>query len=325
MKVTDPGYATTLTEAAIHACSLVMKRILTEVEDDPDVALETLRIGERLKKALRIDASAEDNLKGAVKQFRNNIFRRIQFYGEESLKETSLDLSKLTRTCALMDAVDGTDLVERGLGNWCSDVIFFLPSEQPGRRIIASVVALPNGNIYYANRDQDGAFVIRNGNRKKPLRLTAISKCRALKDASICFYGQKIKNLGVTLQTGLLKHFASLEERTGGKDVSARIYNLAGVPMMMRLIDPVSNAGRGIDAVFDAVGQQPHDVVPGAYIALKAGAVLKSLVDGPLELPELEAALMRPASQRLRYVLAGTEPLCDELIHAVGMRPRLAT
>jgi fructose-1,6-bisphosphatase/inositol monophosphatase family enzyme len=57
-----------------------------------------------------------------------------------------------------------------------------------------------------------------------------------------------------------------------------RIYNLGGNPMMLKV------AERTIDAVFEVVGQHPHDVVPGAYIARQAGAIVKDLQGNDLAL-----------------------------------------
>lgn len=322
MNLQDANYVKWLTDAGIKACKVAVQRVNDEIKDDPDTALEPLRIGRRLKRALRIDASAEDNLKAAVKAYKSRVFRKISFYGEESLKDTSLDLAKTSGVCALMDAVDGTDLVERGLGNWCSDVVFFAPGEPEGKRILASIVTLPNGDTYYASRDAEGAFAQKRGNGKKPMPMTSISKCRCLREASVCFYGQKVNNLNSTNSTKIWESIASLEPDRSSKDsqpITTRIYNLAGVPMMMKLIDPIGTEAHGIDAVFDIAGQQPHDVVPGAYIALKAGAFMKQLNGRKLGLPDLEEALFKPAAMRIRYVLAGTESLCDEIIQAIGI------
>jgi fructose-1,6-bisphosphatase/inositol monophosphatase family enzyme len=58
-------------------------------------------------------------------------------------------------------------------------------------------------------------------------------------------------------------------------ELGFRFYDFAGNPMMARL-------GEGIvDVVFDKNGQAPHDVVPGAYIAKKAGGVMKDF-DGKM-------------------------------------------
>jgi fructose-1,6-bisphosphatase/inositol monophosphatase family enzyme len=287
--------------------------------------------------ALRIDGSSEDELKAQIKTYKQEAFRHIDFHGEESLRNPNLDLAKGLKAgcevCALADAVDGTDLVERGLFNWCSDVVFFAPREPEGNRVLASVVTLPNGDSYFANRSNEGAYVLRKSRSKRAEQISRISSCTSLCNASICFYGQQINHLCAVSATGLFKYIKELEpekieavrELVGSKGSSenkCRIYNLAGVPMMMKLIDPICHEAHGIDAVFDVAGQKPHDVVPGAYIALKAGACMRKIDGTTLSLADLENALLRPADQRLKYVLTGTAALCDEMIQAFGLQDK---
>jgi hypothetical protein len=47
--------------------------------------------------------------------------------------------------------------------------------------------------------------------------------------------------------------------------------------MTVKLVDHEVRAAKGIDAVFDVRGQNTHDVVPGAFLAMKAKAVMKNL------------------------------------------------
>ena len=75
--------------------------------------------------------------------------------------------------------------------------------------------------------------------------------------------------------------------------------------------------GSSADAVLDLEGQKPHDVVPGAFIAMKAGAVMKdSKTRAKLTIEQLEQALLKPASpdHELRYVLSATEELCQNIL-----------
>ena len=71
-----------------------------------------------------------------------------------------------------------------------------------------------------------------------------------------------------------------------------------------------------IDAVFDVSGQQLHDVVPGAYIALKAGAYMCDLDGTPITIDDLARRLQDPR-ERIKYVLAATEELAQELVTAL--------
>jgi len=82
-----------------------------------------------------------------------------------------------------------------------------------------------------------------------------------------------------------------------------RIYNFGGNPMMVKIPD------RSVDVVFDVFGQEPHDVVPGAYIATQAGAVLTDLDGKTIDLGEV---LLKPR-EKIRYVLAATDSLAAQL------------
>ena len=84
------------------------------------------------------------------------------------------------------------------------------------------------------------------------------------------------------------------------------------------------------DLVFDLAGQAAHDVLPGAFIALKAGAVMYVL-EGQMPcrarrlLPnDLIEFAIRPCSEdtRLKYVVASNESLAHEfmkLLSAAGV------
>lgn len=75
-----------------------------------------------------------------------------------------------------------------------------------------------------------------------------------------------------------------------------------------------------LDAVFDVAGQYCHDVVPGAFIALKAGAVLKDLNGQRITEEELGIRISSNPGAKLKYVLACTESLCDELLQLLSER-----
>lgn len=65
-----------------------------------------------------------------------------------------------------------------------------------------------------------------------------------------------------------------------------------------------------IHAVFELLGQKPHDVVPGAFIAREAGAIVRDLNGRDID---LGAALMEPNKGDLRYIIAANETLYQEL------------
>jgi hypothetical protein len=168
-------------------------------------------------------------------------------------------------------------------------------------------------------------------------------------NASVSFYGQKAANLNsvfkenipaLAAQESLLEYVIRInserekqrkEKEENGRPITEadepvpfRIYTLAGIPMIVKLIDHRIKNAKNIDVVFDLRGQQPHDVVPGAYLAIKAKATMRKLwVDSDtkegkyadMTLEDLEQSLMRPAasSSKLSYVIASTKELADEI------------
>ncbi len=289
-----------ITKAALATLEMVHSVIRDSERFDSNAAFETVKIGKREKMALVVDVVAERL--AALELSRRLKKLEPVILGEESLQDESLDLSGETHLIALLDMVDGTDLFERGLGNWCSAAAFFLPAE---RQILGAFVAVPEGDIYFWTVDTPvpQKFNIKTRSTEP---VCGPSQVRALSEASIAFYGQKIVNFSACagqLQQALSPHLLA-------EDPATRIYDLAGIPMMMKVVD--RGGHKRIDAVFELLGQNPHDVVPGAVIAERAGATVLGLDGKPLD---LASALLRPAdrSRRLRYVLAATPELATEL------------
>jgi fructose-1,6-bisphosphatase/inositol monophosphatase family enzyme len=297
-------------DAGVYAVKVVLEKIERALMRNPASALETVIVGSR-KPALRIDLNAEFIIEDAIREWdedNGHSLELMEVLGEESLRDPTLNLMGKEGVYALVDAIDGTDLLERGLGNWCTTGVFFRPNDIEAKRILAAFVGLPTGEIYYATADDNNASVIRS-EEDPPTGVSGSSGVTSVRDASVCFYGQKSERLLATTARPLFK--------AGGTN-PFRVYNLAGIPMMMRLIDYRFKTAHGIDSVFEIMGQKPHDVVPGAYIAMKGGAVVKDLSGRPLSEVDLENALLRPAvedeSEQLKYVIAATEQLCDEMI-----------
>jgi len=267
------------------------------VKYDPESAFELALLGSRHKPILAIDLHAE-------RACQNRLYRRfsgkLEVIGEEKLRDPNLDLSRESRLIALIDMVDGTDLLKRGLSNWCSALIFYRPKK---KEIEAAFVGLPTEGIYYATKKSPALF--QPNGRKKPRRLKGPSSVSRWEDASVCFYGQKAKNfLSCAGNQKLIKDLKEIrkKEKESGKETIFRIYNFGGNPMMVKLADGF------VDAVFDFEGQAPHDVAPGAYIAQKAGAIFRDLKGQPISLPNV---LLKPAADdsRLRYILSSTTGL----------------
>lgn len=305
-----------IVDSAVTTILTVQRQIFRDILEDPDWAFTRMQITRSGKELLAIDWKAEELTKKLIRKFLK-AYEPLHLYGEESLADPDLSLADKQGVVVLMDMVDGTDLLERGLSNWCSAVVFYAPQE---KRILASFVGIPNDAVYYATADTRGAFkhpVAVKGKKGSSTRLHGPSRTPSLAGASIAFYGQKIDNFLSVAEhpkfCAALKKLASRGKRTK-KDTWTRLYNLAGNPFMVRMVDGYAKtAGAKLDAIFDLRGQAPHDVVPGAYIATSAGAVLRSLDNGdPVDLVN---ALARPAdpAHSIKYVLAGTESLATEL------------
>jgi fructose-1,6-bisphosphatase/inositol monophosphatase family enzyme len=231
---------------------------------------------------------------------------------------------------AFLDPIDGTDLAVRGFSNWCFALTFFFP---PERRILASIVGHSSGQIYYAT--EIGAFKglvkVRNnesGQRviveeDKPLVINP-KKITRLEDAAVCFYGQKPQSfLNLAENEGFIRMLREFSARMHdardeqgniirkGERLEFRLYNLAGNPMMPKIADGA------VDAVLGLSPSQVHDVIPGAFIATQAGAILRDLNGVSINPAD---CLMKPR-QRVNYVVTGSEKLAEELVEILKSRP----
>jgi fructose-1,6-bisphosphatase/inositol monophosphatase family enzyme len=65
-----------------------------------------------------------------------------------------------------------------------------------------------------------------------------------------------------------------------------------------------------VDLVFEVSGQEVHDIIPGAFIAVKAGARLVGLDGQPIDLAK---SLLSPR-KKLTYILASSQALIDEML-----------
>jgi len=290
-----------ITKVTIDTIKVVHRAIRANLEQDPETALEQVRIGFRGKIALSLDVFAE---RLAVAELSRRLRRfKVRVLGEESLRDPQLDFSQESRIVLLLDVLDGTDLIERGLGNWCTAVVVYYP---PEREIMAAFVATPEGQVYFWTL-----------NTPEPLRYDSVtgrlehvsgpSLIQRVSEASVAFYGQKLINFfsGAEGLAGLHTLAATR------KDLTLRLYNLAGIPAMVKLVE--SNGRRRLDCVLELHGQKAHDMVAGAVIAEKAGATLLDLYGNRID---LSAALERPADpdRELRYVLAATPELASEIL-----------
>lgn len=238
-----------------------------------------------------------------------NLSAEKWIYGEESLSNlpTFIDLTKTEHPVALLDMLDGSDLFKREFFNWCIAVVFYCPESA---EIIAAFVGDALGRIYHASQFEEGAYLVSTETPKsqykkerKSLNPIAGRKKPTLESAVLCFYGQKKEEF---------YDVANRKELIGALDPNkgSRIYNLGGNPMLARVadgsVDIVLNPGKG---------QKPHDVIPGLYIATKAGAVALTPEGKKLTFnsKHLKKALRQPANLRLQYVLAATYDLAKKV------------
>jgi len=296
---------------------------------------------------LRCDATAELTCRKEVERLAKEDNVDVQVYGEESLWDIIPDepivLTKSHPSVILLDMIDGSDLLERDLGNWCSAAVLFDPKEG---RILTSIIQDSHNDIYFATehgawfikvetqRDADGKYHLMPSQSVPlggPHHPFPPGKPRDIDDnyASICFYGQKGGHF-VELP-GTFRAWLSEKERPddprSGLRFRGRLYTLAGNPMMAKLAN-----GDRIHVVFEHIGQYAHDAVPGLFIALKSGATALRLQDEPdyedkqkgtrVTESDLGRSLYTPCKQDgLAYVLATTDQLAGKIFTALTGLP----
>jgi len=325
--------------AANFAITYVLEQIFQALIDDPDLALSTKYLP---KPALTVDWDAEQNFRREFRRHKNAMFGDVSVYGEESISSDT-NLTEEDGLVALVDMVDGTDLLERNLSNWCSAAVFFYPKDRDaGMRIAAACVGLPSGKIYFTHEKMKKEVRFekfdRHGNERTISGTVAgPSSVTRLENASICFYGQKPSSLLKMAQTDLFAYLAKKENERKIKRKEAeksdsvlieknkenRIYTLSGIPMMMKLIDHQVPIAANIDAVIQLDGQHPHDAVPGLYIARQGGAFILNLkTEKEMTDEELEHGLPRPGhdDEKMAYVVACTPELCYEILPHIRMK-----
>lgn len=331
-----------LCEINLKVFRSILEKIIIDVAEQPEDALETHPRGIRYNKpknALIIDVDAQRQYKSQLnKELTKKHFSKITIYGEEDFERESPDLSSVKGIAGLVDMLDGSDLLERGLSNWCSAACFFKPSAESGNKILGAFVGMPNGEVYYSTIENEKDVFVRPYKKEDENlpHLDTIEKHflrETLENASICFYGQKVSSLRKTINAtpNLWDHLGKLEEnrnsvitekkargeKLNNEDtkIDFRIYNLNGIPMVIRLIDYRIKVNRKIDIVFNITGQSPHDVVPGLYLAMKLGAIVINLTNHKkMKLEDLEESLMRPAENKLYYAVISNQVLANEVL-----------
>ena len=283
-----------LLRETLSSCDRIQATLIDLLEKSPQTAISKMLAHKPDENPLRVfDSIAEEWIRNDIKA---KFSEPIDVYGEEDPRLPTANFTSSATTVLLVDMVDGSDLLMNGLGNWCSAVVAFSPLK---KKILAVVVAHSNGDRYCAT--QDSAFVekpIERASReirRRKVDLAVNQNVKGMSGARVCCYGQKWKRV----LSASHSFYSSLGDR-------GRFYNLAGNPMMALLAE-----GK-IDAVFDIGGQKAYNVVPGACIALKAGAVMSTPEGKMIEERDLYNQLLIP-NREMRYVLAATDDLRREL------------
>jgi fructose-1,6-bisphosphatase/inositol monophosphatase family enzyme len=320
-----PFASESLAEVGVFAIRQTLRRIIREFEDDPNTAVRRTIDAETKKKAIDVDLIADREFATQFRHYDGGRYASVIATGEERPGDT-VSANGTFGTYVLVDALDGSDLAERGLANWCSAAAFFDVTGSSAR-IRAAVVGMPPNQVYFATDDDPRVRVYRNlpdlegqilaNLALKPDEVTGLPPERALSDASLYFYGQKVARLLEVARRPLLTKVSDEEFE------NLRIYNLGGIPMLVRMCDHQVKRARGVDAVFELDGQRPYDVVPGLFFALKTGATVLDLSHPQprrIGIPDLEEALLHSKGVQLQYLAAANERLANELFPI--LRPR---
>lgn len=281
------------------------------LEHDPASALKVVRTGLNGKPLYDLELAAEEVARVSLEED----IPGIRVLGEEELANTDLDLSGQPGIFLLLDIIDGSELALTGLGNWCSAAVFVEPRAARSRgRIFGTCVGVPGVGTYGAFREGPGPVLFSAGGTLEIRDAPRLSTTTRLANAAIAFYGQKASRLRPLLDSGVLQRL--LEQASRTPDNNFRVYNLGGNPMISKML----SAHRALDALFEVTGQWPIDVLPAAYIAVSAGAVLKDLSGKKID---LEDVVLKPSrtNSRVKYVMASTDALCDEIIVALSAKP----
>jgi hypothetical protein len=203
--------------------------------------------------------------------------------------------------------VEGIDFLTRGVAHeGFPHVLHNARFHEPGVEGVAKIVKAEVTDACPADRRLPGGLDLVDGtafegeNQPRKLNQSAADKKPREETAqiAICYYGQKFGHF-LTLPS----EFLAWARRSPSRG-RLRFYNFGGNPMMARLAN-----GENVHAVFEHVGQFPHDAAPGAFIGLQAGAHLVSLSGKRINANDLAQSLMTPSGAELQYVLASTKEI----------------
>lgn len=254
-----------IADAALQIIRCVQREVFEDIRMHPENVFETATIGSRTKPLLAIDLVAE---RSAAPKLRRQLRRYgLWVVGEESLRDETLECCNEDWLAFQVDVIDGSGLLQRGASNWCSAIAFFHPPQQ---KIVAAFLGLPHVGIYMARYDLPKPWKYSRRGGPHPPSVSGPSRNANLSSRSIAFYGQKVSCFSSPTKRQKPSHLLGKLEMSDlkSKNSGARIYNLAGNSVMVRMIDGWEAAKT--DTAFELKGQALHDMVCRAYIAQKA-------------------------------------------------------
>jgi fructose-1,6-bisphosphatase/inositol monophosphatase family enzyme len=310
-----------LLRAGMETVREVIERIVATVGEDRARALAPARIGSSQKPVLAIDLIAECEASCSLMRYAKCYGYdgpRPVILGEESLHTPQLDVFDADGPVILHDTLDGSDELEQGFAGWCVAMTIFHPHSG---EILAAFVGGPTQGIYFSFQGLAGRCSYHSSLQAVSpdiIDLDGPSSTTSLSECLLGVYAQKPSRLSAMYHNPRFLALLDAMQESG----RARIRTQAGNPMMLRLVH--KQGWRRFDAILDLPGQWPHDIAPGAIIALQKGATMLDLRSGR-EL-DLVPLLCRPADPRSRvpYVIAATPELaatlCGLLAEPEGLR-----
>jgi hypothetical protein len=155
-----PFASESLAEVGVFAIRQTLRRIIREFEDDPNTAVRRTIDAETKKKAIDVDLIAAREFATQFRHYDGGRYASVIATGEERPGDT-VSANGTFCTYVLVDALDGSDLAERGLANWCSAAAFFDVTGFSAK-IRAAVVGMPPNQVYFATDDDPRVRVYRD-------------------------------------------------------------------------------------------------------------------------------------------------------------------
>ncbi len=259
--------------------------IRQQVWENPARCFEEIQMDSQAKSATILDVVAESNLCAALREALHGLNPLL--LSEESLREART--SPHDGVAVLVDALDGTTLIQHGWDSWCAAATVWHPSSGA---ILAAFVAEANGTCHYATSNECGK-AIRHRGRLITRSWTARGANSHGGAEAIAFYGYRRNRFDFV--------GSSLPPNEGS------VFTIGGNPALVRMVDGF----RRVDAVVEPIGQFPHDIVPGLYLCQRAGV---TLIDASGRDLRPESLLAGELHRKIPFVAAWDPELAKRLL-----------